>query len=59
MKSPCSVEILLDMTQLDVGGRCNGFEHKAEASFRTPKVLVGGAQINGISREPDSFIDPA
>ena len=41
MKSPCSVEILLDITQLDVGGRCNGFEHKAEASFRTPKVLVG------------------
>ena len=40
------------MSQPDVGGSCTGVENKAEASFRTPKVLVGNAQINRISTEP-------
>jgi len=53
-----SVEILPEMAQPDDAGRCTGFENKAEASFRTPKILMGSAQINRVSVEPTHLINP-
>jgi len=47
-KSSGSVEILPEMARPDDGGGCTGFENKAEASFRTPQVSLGGAQIDRI-----------